>query len=269
VAVQNKVDPASRVIAAEEERMLTASNTVSSENDDDLVRGIIGNPNAIGYFGYAYYQANTDVLKVVTIDGIAPSAETAESGEYPLARPLYIYSSADIIQAKPQIGAFINFYLSNVNEIIGDVGYFPISNETLDTSRQAWLQASGAEGSQLPAIDVAGLPQEPITVSGSSTVYPLTRQMALLFRRADFGGSLNLDQTGSSAGFRLFCDGQIDIADASRAITRAEVEACQKKRITPLEFRVGTDALAFTPLRRWGWRRLRCGEGALLPRRRS
>jgi hypothetical protein len=56
VAVQNTIDPASLVLGAEEERMLTASNTVSSENDNELVEGIAAEPNAIGFFGYAYYQ---------------------------------------------------------------------------------------------------------------------------------------------------------------------------------------------------------------------
>ena len=56
---------------------------------------------------------------------MAPSAETVDAGEYKLARPLFIYSDAKIMAEKPQVAAFINFYLTNVNDVIGPVGYFP------------------------------------------------------------------------------------------------------------------------------------------------
>ena len=47
------------------------------------------------------------------------------------------------MQDKPQVAAFINFYLTNVNDEILDVGYFPASAEALDGARQAWLDAMG------------------------------------------------------------------------------------------------------------------------------
>ena len=66
-----------------------------------------------------------------------------DSGEYPLARPLFIYSTAEIISEKPQVGSFINFYLTYVDDEIVDVGYFPASTDALDAARQAWLDAMG------------------------------------------------------------------------------------------------------------------------------
>lgn len=245
VALQNKVDPAALVLVVEEGRMLTASNTVSSEDDNELAEGIEGNPNAIGFFGYAYYQDNTDTLRILTIEGIEATAETAESGEYPLARPLFIYSGADVLQSKPQVTAFTNFYLSHVNDVIEEVGYFPPTTEVLDTARRTWLRVTGTDReTSLPPVNASELPAEEIAIAGSSTVYPLTRQLAIQFRRAGFAGALDLEQTGTTAGFRLFCDGQADISNASRPIKRAELEACQSKQREPVEFRVGTDALA-------------------------
>jgi phosphate transport system permease protein len=245
VAVQNKVDPASLVLAVEEERMLSASNTFSGEDDNELVAGIEANPNAIGFFGYAYYIENSAKLRAVTIDGTLPSAETAESGEYPYARPLFIYSAPDILESKPQVAAFTNFYLSQVNDVIAETGYFPLSEETLAEAKQNLLAALGQDpAGALPPVNPAELGEEPITISGSSTVYPITRHMAVQFRRAGFAGPLDLEQTGTSAGFRLFCNGEIDLANASRPITRAELETCQEKRLEPVEFRVGSDALA-------------------------
>ena len=106
-----------------------------------LVQGVEGSRYSIGYFGFAYYLENKGALKAASINGVTPSAQTAESGEYPLARPLFIYSDATIIQAKPQVAAFINFFLSYVNEEIDAVGYFPASREALDAARQALLDA--------------------------------------------------------------------------------------------------------------------------------
>ena len=124
-----------------EKAILDAPGIQLSEDDNVLVQGVEGSPYAIGYFGYAYYQENEDLLKTVAVDGIAPSFESAESGDYPLARPLFIYSDATIMQEKPQVAAFINFFLTYVDEEIERVGYFPASPEALETAKQNWLDA--------------------------------------------------------------------------------------------------------------------------------
>ena len=245
VAVQNTIDPASLVLRVDEAQMLAAPNTLSSEDDNELVDGISGNPNSIGFFGYAYYQENSGDLKILTLDGVEATAETAESGEYSMSRPLFIYTSAEVMEDKPNVAAFVNYYLTNVNASIEEVGYFPATASSLTAAQQTWLEANGLEGA-LPEVDPTTLgEEESLVIAGSSTVYPLTRQMAIDFRRAGYPGGIELDSVGTSAGFELFCkqDG-IDIANASRPIKRAEVDACQDTRRIPLEFRVGTDALA-------------------------
>jgi len=126
---------------ADKNAILSAANIQFSEDDNVLVQGVEGSPYAIGYFGYAYFNENQEGLKAVSVNGIAPTAQTAESGEYPLARPLFIYSDAAIMKSKPQVAGFINFYLTYVNEEILDVGYFPASQEALDQARQNWLEA--------------------------------------------------------------------------------------------------------------------------------
>ncbi|MCB9101782.1 MAG: PstS family phosphate ABC transporter substrate-binding protein [Anaerolineales bacterium] len=118
-----------------EEPILSASNLQLSEDDNVLVQGVEGSPYAIGFFGYAYYNENQDKLKALSVEGIAPTAESAEDGSYPLARPLFIYSTADIIAEKPQVGSFINYYLTHVNDEILDVGYFPASDAAIDEAK--------------------------------------------------------------------------------------------------------------------------------------
>jgi phosphate transport system substrate-binding protein len=125
----------------DEEPILKALNTQLSEDDNVLVQGILGSPYAIGFFGYAYYAENSDVLKVLAIEGVEPTRETVDDTSYPLARPLFIYSDAKIIETKPQVAAYINFFLSFVNEEIVDVGYFPAPEADLNAAVQAWLDA--------------------------------------------------------------------------------------------------------------------------------
>ena len=115
----------------------------ASEDDNVLVQGVAGDEYAIGFFGYAYFQENSDILNILSVNDVTPSYDTAESGDYPLARPLYIYSDATIMAEKPQVAAYINFYLTNVSDIIGEVGYFPASTEALNAAKQAWLDAVG------------------------------------------------------------------------------------------------------------------------------
>jgi phosphate binding protein len=147
---------------------LLAPNPTTSENDYTLVEGIRASENAIGYFGFAYYVENEDTLKAVAIANdvthdaddnlvvipaeeweaqgiayVAPSLETTESGEYMLSRPLFIYSAVSILQEKPQVAAFINYYLTNANEVVTEVGYFPVSTEVLNEEKQHWLDALG------------------------------------------------------------------------------------------------------------------------------
>lgn len=120
---------------------LAARNLQTSEDDNVLVQGIEGSKFAIGYFGFAYYQNEAMNLKALSINDVAPSFESAENGKYALARPLFLYSDAHILKEKPQVAAFIHYYLANVNDVIGEVGYFPASGEALDTAKQAWLDA--------------------------------------------------------------------------------------------------------------------------------
>ncbi len=129
------------VFDEDEEPMLSA-NPQLSEDDNVLVQGVTGSPYAIGFFGYAYYVENRDTLNILSIEGIEANAQTTDDGSYPLARPLFIYSDAGIMAEKPQVAAFIGFYLSNVNDEVIDVGYFPASGAALNAAKQAYIDAT-------------------------------------------------------------------------------------------------------------------------------
>ena len=243
---------------------LEASNLQQSEDDNVLVQGVAGSPYAVGYFGYAYAAENTDIIHPISIEGVKPDAETVDANEYPLARPLFIYSDAAIMQEKPQVADYINFFLTYVNDEIIDVGYFPASNAALDEARTKWLEAVSADLPEVAAAEptpeevmeemgpMVELPMaNPLDVTGdvvsagSSTVFPLAERIAERYQSEGFGGDITIDSIGSGAGYERFCvAGETDVSNASRAIKDSEIESCAAIGRTPIEFRVGTDALA-------------------------
>ncbi len=140
------------VFAEDEGPILAAADTQKSEDDNVLVQGItadgcdIGNVSttcAVGFFGYAYYAENQDSLNVLAVEGVEATAEAVDAGEYPLARPLFMYTTASIMAEKPQVGAFLNFVLTFVDEEIIGVGYFPAPAADLDAARSALAGALG------------------------------------------------------------------------------------------------------------------------------
>lgn len=124
-----------------EAAILNGANLQLSEDDNVLIQGVEGDVNAIGYFGYAYYEENAGRLGILNINGVEPTAATVDDNSYPLARPLFIYTSAAIMQGKPQVAGFINFYLTYVNEEVLRVGYFPANESALEEARQNWIAA--------------------------------------------------------------------------------------------------------------------------------
>lgn len=132
------------VFKKDKKPLLSAKNLQLSEDDNVLVQGVVGDPYAIGYFGYAYAAENKGKLKALSIDGVEPSQTTVDSGAYPLARPLFLYSDAGIVQRKPQVAGFLAYYLTYVNDLIRKVGYFPAPAAELKKSKQ--LLAAAMKG---------------------------------------------------------------------------------------------------------------------------
>jgi phosphate transport system substrate-binding protein len=245
------------VVLEKDDSKLQASGAQFSENDNVLVQGVESSPYAIGYFGYAYFVENAGKLKAVSIGGVEPNAESAEDGSYPLSRPLYLYADAGVIAEKPQVGEFINFYLTYVNENITEVGYFPASDAALEDAKAKLLAALNGEtaapaassetapvAASLPEVDPAAVTGNIVT-AGSSTVYPLSQAMVERFASEGYAGNITIDSVGTGGGFERFCTaGETDIANASRDIKDSEIEACAAIGRTPIEFRVGTDAIS-------------------------
>jgi phosphate transport system substrate-binding protein len=118
------------------------SDYTASEDDNVLVQGVAGDPNALGYFGYAYYEQNQDKLKVLGVDSgsgcVSPNRQTIASGDYtPLSRPLFIYVSKEAA-GRPEVATFVDFYLATVNELVSEVGYIPVPESTRGQETDEW-----------------------------------------------------------------------------------------------------------------------------------
>jgi phosphate transport system substrate-binding protein len=103
----------------------------ASEDDNVLVLGVSGDRSSLGYFGYAYYIENADKVRAVGVDGgngcVLPTQESIESGDYaPLSRPLHIYVNVESLD-RPEVAAFVEFYMNNAAELAAEVGYIGLS----------------------------------------------------------------------------------------------------------------------------------------------
>jgi phosphate transport system substrate-binding protein len=113
----------------------------ASEDDNVLVQGVSRDPNALGYFGYAYYIENQDKLKSVPIvnekgQAVQPSLEAVLKGSYsPLARPIFIYVNAKSLQ-KPEVREFVEFYMTEGGKLAKEVKYVPLPASAYATALQ-------------------------------------------------------------------------------------------------------------------------------------
>lgn len=115
---------------------LSRSDYTASESDNVLVRGIAGDQGSLGYFGYSYYAANKDKLKLVGVDNnnghpIKPTIDVIRSGAYePLSRPMFLYVNTTSWK-RPEVKAFLDFFFNNARRIVEHprVNYVALSDE--------------------------------------------------------------------------------------------------------------------------------------------
>jgi phosphate transport system substrate-binding protein len=124
----------------------STSHAVQSEDDNTLVTGVAGDANAIGYFGYAYFVENTDKIKAIGVDGgsgcIEPTEQTINDNSYsPLSRPLFIYPDVGKAIERPEMAAFVDFYLANTNALSAEVGYVALPDDLLQAEKGEWAAA--------------------------------------------------------------------------------------------------------------------------------
>jgi phosphate transport system substrate-binding protein len=120
----------------------------ASEDDNTIVQGVSGSTNAVGYFGYTYYEENAEELKAIEVDSgdgcVAPSPETAADGTYtPLARPLFIYVANKAYAEKPHVAAFVDYFVENDASIAEDAQFIALNDEQVSELESAHAKLKG------------------------------------------------------------------------------------------------------------------------------
>jgi phosphate transport system substrate-binding protein len=125
------------VIVGNEEEVSRQSDVEMSEDDNVLVQGVSGDENALGYFGFSYYENNLDTLRALAVDGVKPSEDTIRTGEYLLSRPLFIYVNTDALKNNKAVKPFVDFYLSeqNLNRLVQAAKYVTLPASLAQESR--------------------------------------------------------------------------------------------------------------------------------------
>lgn len=111
-------------------------------------------------------------------------------------------------------------------------------------------QGAGGPGSSSSA---SGRLSGEVLVDGSSTVAPITTAVAEEFSKMHQGVRVPVGTSGTGGGFKKFCNGEIDICDASRPIAESELKLCEERNIVPVELKVAIDGLtvAVNPQNDW------------------
>jgi phosphate transport system substrate-binding protein len=124
----------------------------ASEDDNVLVQGVASDKNALGFFGFAYFEENMDKLKLVPVDdeneangagAVLPSVETVKNKTYaPLSRPLYIYVNSTAA-TRPEVQSFVAFYLDQAGTLAREVGYIAMTDAEYAAERKKFDEFTG------------------------------------------------------------------------------------------------------------------------------
>ena len=110
-----------------ENTTLFSRDTLLLPSSEGIGAEIKQNPNAIGYDGLGYVTEEMKVIGVSVTDGanfITPSAETVNSGAYPIARDLYMYTNG---QPEGSIKDYLDWIMTaEAQEIVKELGFVPI-----------------------------------------------------------------------------------------------------------------------------------------------
>ncbi|MEE4348753.1 MAG: substrate-binding domain-containing protein [Pacificimonas sp.] len=125
----------------------------TGENDNLIVQKLVSNPRAIGIFGYSYLEENLDKVQPLPLDGTLPTYDVIASGEYPAARPLFIYVKGEHLGAKPALRDFMAEYTaegtSGPDGYLRSRGLIALPEERRDNNRMIASEARAMDAGSL------------------------------------------------------------------------------------------------------------------------
>lgn len=138
---------AETVADPEADEPATRDDMTQSADDNVLVQGVEGETGSIGYFGFAYFQENSEGLKALQVDSgdsgcVEPSADTVASNEYPLSRPLFFYVANDAMDSQV-VSEFVSFWIQGAGEYASAVGYVETPDDVAAANEETLEGLSG------------------------------------------------------------------------------------------------------------------------------
>ena len=122
---------------------VTQPDYQASSDDNVIIENIAGSPTTLGWVGFAFADQSGDSVKSLEVDGgdgcVAPTPDTIASGEYPMSRPLFIYVNADEAASRPELAAFVDYYLSDEGiAAVTEADYIALGSDVLEQTRATW-----------------------------------------------------------------------------------------------------------------------------------
>jgi len=121
----------------------TRPDYTASADDNVIIENIGGSDGSLGWVGFAFADENADTVTLLEVDGgdgcVAPNPETIASGEYPMSRPLFIYVNSDEAASRPELAAFVDYYLSDQGiAAVTEADYIALKPDVLEQTRATW-----------------------------------------------------------------------------------------------------------------------------------
>lgn len=175
----------------------TVATAEISNSTSVVIQSVAGNENAIGYISLGSLSSD---VKAVSVDGVEATVDNIVGGTYKVSRPFNIATREDISDLAAD---FVSYIMSADGQaIIEEKGYIKVSDNGAYTP-------SGLEGT--------------IVVAGSTSVAPVMEVLADEYKKLNSGVTIEIQQTGSSAGMTSAIEGACDIGMASREVKDSEL----------------------------------------------
>lgn len=171
-----------------------------------MMSTVQGNERSIGYVSLG---SLSDKVKAVKVDGVEPSVETVKNGTYKLQRPFNIaYKDGSLSDLSKD---FISYIMSAEGQkVIEDEGYINIGSNTS-------YKSAGLKGT--------------VTVAGSTSVAPVMNVLADKYKQLNPGVTVEIQESGSSAGIESAIQGAVEIAMSSRELKDDELKTLKSEKI--------------------------------------
>lgn len=185
----------------DEEIDQTYEEAIIQNSTNGVLTTVAGDEYSVGYISLGSLN---NTIKAINIDGVEPTAENVQKGDFPIARPFNIAWGEDLQDLAQD---FLDYILSAEGQaIVEENGFVQVENN-------GPYEGSGGEGN--------------IIIGGSTSVTPVMEKLAESYKELHDGVTIEIQSTGSSAGMTAAMEGTVDIGMASRELKEEENDALE------------------------------------------